>query len=70
MLFSGARMRCQAPPSQISLAVCFRALFVHGPGRDVAGIARTKCIGASVIAEDERDGPVQHKQSRVELVRM
>ena len=30
-------MRCQAPPSQISHAVCFRALFVHGPGRDVAG---------------------------------
>jgi hypothetical protein len=44
MLFSGARMRCRAPPSQISHAVWFRALFVHGPGRHIAGIPRP--IGA------------------------
>jgi hypothetical protein len=43
-------------------------LFVHRPGRDVARVART--IGAAVVTEDQRDGSVQQKKSRIELVRV
>jgi hypothetical protein len=43
-------------------------LFVHRPGRDVARVTRT--VGAAVITEDQRDGSVQHKNSRIEPVRV
>jgi hypothetical protein len=43
-------------------------LFVHGPSRHVAGVAWP--IDAAGIAEDERDGTIQHKQPCVEVVRV
>jgi hypothetical protein len=42
--------------------------FVHTSCRDSTGV--TRAIGTAVMAKDERDGSVEHKQSRVKLVRV
>ena len=67
-LFKSGSDRGGAPSGQIPHTICFRVLFVQGPGRNDAGIARP--ISAAIIAEDERDGTIQHKQPSVEFVRV
>jgi hypothetical protein len=43
-------------------------LFVHGPRRDIAGVARTVRAGAG--SKDELDRSLEYKEPRVKIVRM
>src|SRR4029079_10709520 len=66
LLSSGFLARHRAPPGNVAHAVSFGVLFVHGPGGNAAGVARS--IADPVFAEDQCDGSVQHEHARVELV--
>jgi hypothetical protein len=67
-LFCGGYFCCRPTPGQKTYAVSLGMFFVYRSRRDITGVPRA--VSAAVTAEDERDRSLQHKQPRVELVRV
>jgi hypothetical protein len=67
-LSRGGYFCCRPAPGQISNTVSLGMFFVHSSCRDGAGVARA--VSAALIAKDECDRSVEHKEPRIELVRV
>jgi|SRR5208282_4875113 len=67
-LFCRGYLCCRPAPSQISHALSLGMFFVHRSCRDITGVART--VGAAISTNDKCDRSLQHKDSRVKLVRV